>query len=358
MPRHTPRTWFPQNLFFRLTALVLVVMALGMFAGCTPGDRTNQNDIRWGTSAVGSSGHRALVQLAAALNRELDEGSITVLPMPGAIMTMRAYGSGDIDGFYGSDVAFHEWATDSGRFAGSRDSLRRPPIQSFWAFSMEMGIAIRAGDAERIRHWSDLAGRRVFTGPAPWDTRAHLERLFRALDIEHRYADMDLGVVGSQLAAGSLDAFGVYTTGGRALAPWVAEAERVTPITLLAPSTAEEGRLREAGYDVVRIPADIFQTNVGVSEGVFSPFYYGFHLGTGHSADFVYAFLVTVERIAPELAARDPVFTALAEDMAGLQMRGVAGSVRDVQVHPGLARFLRERGKWNSDWDDRIAEGL
>ncbi|MCC5842535.1 MAG: hypothetical protein JJT96_20630 [Opitutales bacterium] len=354
MLRHRfPLFWMPP---FAALAGLAVALAVVLISACAPAGRGERTDIRWGTSAVGSSGHRALVQLAAALNREWEDTSITVLPMAGAIMTMRAYGAGNLDAFYGSDVAFHEWASNSGRFEGTRDSLRRPPVQSFWAFSMEMGLAIRAADAENLRQWSDLSGRRVFTGPAPWDTRAHLERLFRALGVEHRYADMDLGVVGSQLAAGSLDAFGVYTTGRRALAPWVAEAERVTPLRLLAPSADEEARLREAGFEVARIPTAVFQTNVGAAEAVFSPFYYGFHVGTSQSADFVYDFLVTVERLAPNLAALDPVFTVLAADMAGLQRRGVARAVADVPVHPGLARFLRERGQWDSAWDDRIAQ--
>ncbi|MCC5804902.1 MAG: hypothetical protein JJU00_01120 [Opitutales bacterium] len=324
-------------------------------AACGPADRADSDGIRWGTSAVGSSGHRALVQLAAVVNRGMDDADITVLPMPGAIMTMRAYAAGDIDAFYGADIAFHEWATDSGRFEGTRDRLRRPPVQSFWAFSMEMGFAIRAGDRDSIREWRDLANRRVFTGPAPWDTRAHLERLMRTLGAEHRYSEMDLGVVGAQLAAGGIDAFGIYTTDGRAVAPWVAEAERVTDLAILNPSDEEAAALREAGFEIVTVSPTVFQTDVHAPEVTLSPFYYGFHLGTDFSEDFVYRFLTTVEELAPGLAATDPVFTALAEDMAALQRRGVARSAADVEIHPGLARYLRERGQWDTAWDQRVA---
>ncbi len=333
------------------------VPALGVVllsVACDPAERADSGEIRWGTSAVGSSGHRALVQLAAAVNREMDDADITVLPMPGAMMTMRAYGAGDIDAFYGADIAFHEWATDSGRFEGTRDRFGRPPVQSFWAFSMEMGFAIRAADRDAVRAWRDLAGRRVFTGPAPWDTRAHLERLLRVLGTEHRYSEMDLGVVGAQLAAGGIDAFGIYTTGGRGVAPWVAEAERVTDLAILNPSPEEAAALREAGFEIVTVPPSVFQTDVHVPEVVLSPFYYGFHLGTDFSEEFVHRFLTTVEGLAPALAATDPVFTALAEDMAALQRRGVARSADDVEIHPGLARFLRERGQWDAAWDDRV----
>jgi uncharacterized protein len=39
----------------------------------------------------------------------------------------------------------------------------------------------------------------------------------------------------------------------------------------------------------------------------------------------------------------------------GIQRRGVAASVDSVKVHPGLARYLKEKGAWDDAWDDRIA---
>jgi len=333
---------------------LLGVVLLGTSA-CGPGREGGPREIRWGVSAVGSSGHRALVHLAALLNREWEGARVTVLPMPGAIMTMRAYGAGDLEGYYGADIAFHELATDSGRFAGARDRLSRRPVQTFWAYTMEMGFAVRAADAGELNGWSDLAGRRIFTGPGPWDTRAHLERLLAALGVEHRYADIDLGMVGNQLSGGGIDAFGAYTTGGRALAPWVAEAALVADVAVLNPTDEERARLEAAGFEFVTPPPQVLRGMAGGAEAVLSPFFYGFHLGIEIPADDVYALLLVIEAHAAELARVDPVFAALAEDMAELQRRGVARAVADVEVHPGLARYLRERGQWNAAWDVRVA---
>ena len=52
-------------------------------------------DIRWGTGPVGSSGHKALVVLANLLNKEMPEYRISVLPMPGAVMTVKGYATGE-----------------------------------------------------------------------------------------------------------------------------------------------------------------------------------------------------------------------------------------------------------------------
>jgi len=333
----------------------LAGVMLAAAAGAQPA-HAETREIRWGTSAVGSSGHRALVNLAATLNRELEGVDITVLPMPGAIMTVRGYVLGRIDAYYGSDVAFAELAAGARRFEGFRSEMKREPVQSFWAFTMEVGLAIRADDRDEITAWRDLSGRPVFTGPRPWDTRAQLERVLAAVGVEHEYVELDLGIVGSQLNAGVIDAFITYTAGEADVSPWVAEAELVADIAILNPSAEEQERLREAGFELVSVAPDVFETDVHVDEIIYSPFFYGFHVGTELSEEEVYRMLVAIEEHAGELAKADAAFTQIARDMPAIQRRGVASAIDDIAVHPGLARYMRERGVWNDAWDPRIAE--
>lgn len=338
--------------------LVLSVILSVFFVGCSDERRSpaETGEILWGTSSVGSSGHRALLALATLLNRESDFYEITVRPMPGAVMTIRNYSSGNLDGFYGADVSFQELAEDSGRFQGYRERMQREPIQSFWAFTMSMGVAIHKRDQDRIKNWSDLSGETVFTGPAPWDTRAHLERLFRTMGVEHRYREVDLGLAGSQLHSGGLDAVGIYITGTSDLAPWVAEMELSTDLVLLNPDAEEIEVLEQAGFERFSAPADLFQTNVQVEEGHFFPFYYGFHLGEDISEEDLYQILLLIEKNGGRLAESDPVFRELAEDMPSLQKRAVERTVSYAKVHPGLARYMRERGVWDDDWNQRVAQ--
>ena len=81
-------------------------------------------DIKWGTGPVGSSGHKALVVLADLLNKEMPEFRITVLPKPGAVATVKGFATGDINGYYGSDVALKEFAEDDGRFKGFKANVK------------------------------------------------------------------------------------------------------------------------------------------------------------------------------------------------------------------------------------------
>ena len=46
----------------------------------------------------------------------MPELRINVLPYPGAVGTVKGFATGEIDGYYGSDVALKELANNSGRF--------------------------------------------------------------------------------------------------------------------------------------------------------------------------------------------------------------------------------------------------
>jgi TRAP-type uncharacterized transport system substrate-binding protein len=42
--------------------------------------------------------------------------------------------------------------------------------------------------------------------------------------------------------------------------------------------------------------------------------------------------------------------------MPAMQKKGVQSSIDLVPVHPGLAKYMRERGVWDAKWDSRIAQ--
>jgi len=342
---------------FLTSAIGGAAMALAFgLADVKPAVAQDKTQIRWATSAIGSSGHRALVALATLLNREMPEYEITVLPTPGAAATVRGFSAGQFDGYYGADVAYHEIANKSGRYRNFDPDAGKELVQSFWTFTLENGLGISAAKRDRYSGWRDLSGQNVFTGPAPWDTRAALERALAALDVGHKYVELDLGIAGSALQEGQIEGFLVYTTGELSPAPWVTEAMLTTEVAILNPSDEEIGLLRKAGIEVVRVSTKPFETDVGIDEAVFVPIFYGFHLGLDIPEDDVYRMLTIVEEHVQELAESDSGFKQLADDMLEMQRRGIASVPDSVRIHPGLARFLRERDAWNEAWDDRVAD--
>jgi TRAP-type uncharacterized transport system substrate-binding protein len=233
------------------TAIAAVALA-GMTASAA-WSQAQPKDLRWGTPPVGTSGHKALVALSAVLNKQMPEYRISVLPNAGAVATVKGFATNELDGFFGSDVAFHELAGDRARFKGFKAHIKRQPVQSFWSQTLEVGLAVKAANKDKYKGWRDLAGKRIFTGPLPFDTRAHTERGLNALGVKFNYVQVDLATAGSQLESGAIDAITIYTSSERAPPPWLAEASLATDWAVLNPSAAEIAELKSKGLSVVAV---------------------------------------------------------------------------------------------------------
>ncbi|MGH6904472.1 MAG: TAXI family TRAP transporter solute-binding subunit [Geminicoccaceae bacterium] len=338
-------------------ALVSLAVAW-LVMGTTAPSAQEVTEIRWGTSAVGSSGHRALTTLANLLNEEMDGYQVIVQPTPGAIVSVKGFATGEFEGYYGADIAFYELANNISRFEGFQASIEKQPVQSFWAFTVEVGLGVHASQRENFAQWTDLSGQRLFTGPRPWDTRAQIERALEALGVEHEYVDVDLSTAGSLLESGQITGFLIYTNAEATTAPWIIETSLMTDWAIVNPSEEELARLHEAGFASTEVTnaAEVFQEDSGGAEqAILLPFYYGFHVGLEVPEEDVYRMLQIIDENAAELAQADAGFAQIAEDMPGMQVRGVTSSVDLVPIHPGLARYMREKGVWNPEWDSRIA---
>ncbi|MCC7487132.1 MAG: hypothetical protein IT529_19340 [Burkholderiales bacterium] len=336
----------------RVSALVLAVIAASWSAAAL----AQVKEIPWGTSAVGSAGHKALVVFADMLNREMPKYRVTVQPTPGAIVSVKGYATGQFEGYYGSDIAFYEMANDIKRFKGFKASIKRQPVQSFWVFTTDMGMAVHARDKGKYKSWHDLVGKALFTGNPPWDTRAQLERAFEALGIKYEYRQVDLSAAGSLLQSGRIDGFGLYSNGEASVPPWIAEASLATDWAAVNPSAAEVATLRKAGFAVIEVKPEVFKRDVHTDKVVLLPFYYGFHVGLEVPEDDVYQMLKVVEKNVGGLAKADASYAQIAKDMAGFQRRGIESAVNFVPIHPGLAKYMREKGAWDAKWDARVAK--
>jgi TRAP-type uncharacterized transport system substrate-binding protein len=109
-------------------------------------------------------------------------------------------------------------------------------MQSFWSNTIEVSLAVHARNKDKIKKWADLGGKRVFTGPLPFDVRAQLERALAALNIKFTYVQIDLAAAGSQLESGAIDAMNIYTGGEKAPPPWLAEASLAADWAALNPA--------------------------------------------------------------------------------------------------------------------------
>src|SRR5690625_2416050 len=292
------------------------VVAIGLGGGLmlSPVAAQEAQELRWATSSVDSAGHRALVSLSQALNKNMDEISITVMPTPGAAASVRGFAAGEFDGYYGADVAFHEIAGDTGRYKGFEEGDNEL-LQSFWAYTLEMGLGVRADDIDEFEGWRSLQGRPVFTSPAPWDTRAALERAMDILEVDHEYVELDTGLAGQSLENGTIDAISIYTAGEKSAAPWVQEALMTIDVHVLNPSDDEIAELEEAGIQVVRVSSESFDNAIGADEAILVPFYYGFHVGMNVDEDTVYRMLEVIEENIDDIVSSAPGLSQLQDDL-------------------------------------------
>ncbi len=340
-----------------LTAAAFAAAALTLTAPPNAASAQTPKDIRWGTGPIGSVGQKALVVLANLLNKEMPQYRITVLPMPGAVMSVKGFATESIDAYYGSDDALREFASDTGRFKGFKSSVKREPVQSMWLFTIDVGLGIKASNRDKIKKWTDLSGKKVYTGPLPFDTRLHLENAMKAVGVHHIYTQVDLSTVGSQLDSGSIDATIVYYGGGIMPAPWLSQASLAVDWTGLNPSPDELTKLKKAGFPINEVDSKTISKNdIHVKKLTLLPFFWGFDIGMNMSADDVYKMLTIVDKHADELAKIDGDFVQIAHgQFAAFNKRALEGTWNLVPIHPGLAKFLKEKGQWDSKWDSKVA---
>ncbi len=339
----------------RTMAAIAVASLLG---GASAAAWSAPKDIRWGTGPVGSSGGKALVVLASVLNKAMPELRISVLPTPGAVTTVKGYATGEFDGYYGSDVALKELKADSGRFKGFRPNIKQPLIQSLWCYTLDVGLAIKASDRDSIKKWEDLSGKEVYTGPLPFDTRRQLENAMAAVGVHHIYKQVDLSTVGSQLNSGSIRGMTIYAAGGKTPPPWIAQASLAVDWAALNPSPDELAKLKAAGFTIEQVDPDNFhKKDIYVKRVVLLPFYWGFDLGHILSADEMYKMLTVIEAHADELAKLDPSFRQISGGkMAAFQKQALESTWDLVPIHPGLAKYMKAKGVWDSKWDANVAK--
>ncbi len=309
---------------------------------------TSKLRLRWGTASVGSAGYTALALVADIINKYMPEVEITVIPTAGAVASIKQYSAGDLEGCYASDPSFKEFYTLTGRFAGFKPG--RYPAQTFWVYTLEVGIAISKKNANKYKSWSDLNGTKMFTGPVGWDVGVILREMLDALNIKYQHVELDFNMIGDALEKGTIEATIIYTSSRSSLPDWAKQLELSTDIVILNPSPEEIKKLEKAGFVIVEVDAkSVFTRDVGVSKMYARAFFYGFHTGVEVPEEIVYKMLKTLEAHANELAQLHPMFKDLAADFAGFQAKAVKANA-NIPVHPGLARYLKEKGLWNDAW--------
>jgi len=352
----------------RLLLALAAILIAGLIVGCaqeqtpaketkTPTEAQTPKTWRWGTADPGSYGYRVISGIIDSIKGDVPGYEFSINPYSSTTAAIKGFCKKEVESVYLADLGAHKLYGFTGPFEGFESEVKQMPVQTFWAYTMETFLLTTKENADKIKSWNDLDGQPVFMTPSGYMNHLNLRRAFTALGIEPQHVEVDSKFVCKALEEGTIVATGLYTTAGVSLPTWGQELTisckgKLVPIKM----TSEEiQKIESAGYQVVEVDlskvTDISDTANAV------PFYFGYHASVNMPEDAVYNLLKAVEKNSDKLAQVDPGLKKMASNVAEFQVGGIKSADPSViPIHPGLAKYLKEKGLWESEWDKYIAK--
>jgi hypothetical protein len=216
---------------------------------------------------------------------------------------------------------------------------------------METHILTLPENKDKFRSWEDLNGKKIYMTKAGYMNNINIHRAMEdicGLDITH--VEVDMSKVADALRAGTIDATAAYTTALVSLAGWIKVLDVSSPLQGVNPTPEQIKKITAAGFTPEKIDIKkAYTRDLGVDELYGVPFFFGYHHGLSFPAEGVYKALKVFEAAGPEMIKLDPGFGPLAKDFAGFQVKGIK-SIPEIPIHPGLAKYLKEKGLWDPAW--------
>lgn len=327
-----------------------VSIAAALMLAVAPAEAQQQKPLRFTTTPVGSFGYKVAASLGKIAEQALGgQYAARVAPYTSPTVAMKAAMAGEGEIAFTADVAMSEFRDRVGGFRGYQPA-KSDLAHTWYAYSMQSMIAVAAKNADRFKCWKDFSGKPVFFTPVGFMNWLNFERIFKALGYDFNHVPVNVRSNADALDAGTIAGSVVYTTAGRELAPYWKETELKIDLAVVNPCADEVAKLRASGLTVADIdPKAAFGKDVGPKtlQGVSMVF--GFNARLDLPDDVVYKLVDSLYEKRDELAKMQPALSALARDFVGMQVQGISANPT-MPVHPGLARFLKERNAWNAKW--------
>ena len=341
---------FKARVGYSFAVLAAAIAAVFAFSAIDPAYAAERKSIRLGTSQVGTYGYKVSAQLAVVLEKGLGgEYTVTVNPYPSPTVAMKALMNGEAEISYTADVGMTQFVNNEGAFKGFVPT--KPKIVHTWyAYPMESFMMVLASKGNLYKSLADFSGKPVFYTPAGFMNWLNFERIFKALGYQFKHVQIGVASQADALQAGTIIGAVAYTTGGLSLPSYWRETELRIDLKIINPSPDEVKKLTAANLAPMEIdPKKVFSKDVGVKTILGVPLLFGYNVRADMPEDLVYKMVTTFYNQREELVKGDPGFGPLARDFVGMQARGINANPT-APVHPGLAKFLKEKKAWNDKW--------
>ncbi len=310
----------------------------------------NRKMLRWATGPVGSYGYSIATSIAK-LTEQMFNGEywVSVNPYPSTTLSMRAAMDGNGEIAYTADIGMSQFHRRTGGF--TKYNPRKAGIGHTWyAYPMELMIAVLASTAGRFKCWRDFSGQPVYFTNAGFMHWLNWQRVFTVLGYNFKHLQIDLATNTRSLQAGTIVGSAIYTTAGHSLADYWRGTEGRLDLKIINPCPDEIERLKAAGLSVVSVdPKAAFTRNSGLGPLLGVPILFGYNARLDMPEDVIYRLIRKLYDEKDKLANANPGFVPMARDFVGMQVNGISANP-EMAVHPGLARFLKEHKAWNDKW--------
>jgi TRAP-type uncharacterized transport system substrate-binding protein len=330
--------------------LGLTVVLVSAFA--LPGPAEAQKQMwRWGCSNPGAYGYRVSAFMSDYLRRGMPDYDVTVYPYVSTTANIKGFLVGELESTYSAEPGLRALYSFKKPFKGFEPNVKQMPVQSLWSYTMETHILILPKNKDKFRTWEDLNGKKIYMTKAGYMNHINIFRAMKDINgLKIKHVEVDMSKVADALRAGTIDATAAYTTALVSLAGWIKVLDVSSPLQGVNPTPAQIKKLTAAGFTPAKINMKkAYTRDLGVDELYGVPFYFGYHHGLNFPAEGVYKALKVFEAAGAEMVKLDAGFGPLAADFAGFQVKGIQ-SIPEMPVHPGLARYLKEKGLWDPAW--------
>jgi TRAP-type uncharacterized transport system substrate-binding protein len=337
--------------------LGLTVVLISAFA--LPGVAAEKQMLRWGAPNPGSYYYKASAFMADFLRRGVPDYDLTIYPYASTTANIKSFLVGDLESVYAAEPGFGKLYSFIKPFKGFEPNVKKMPVQGLWLYTMETHILTLPKNKDKFRSWQDLDGKKIYMTKSGYMNHINIFRAMTDINgLKIKHVEVDMTKVADALRAGTIDATAAYTTATVSLAGWIKVLDVASPLQGVNPTPEQIKKLTAAGFTPAKINMKkAYTRDLGVDELYGVPFYFGQHFGLDFPEEAVYKLIKVLEKSAGDLAKLEAGFGPLAKDFAGFQVLGIK-SIPQVPVHPGLAKYLKEKGLWDPAWNIATKETI
>jgi TRAP-type uncharacterized transport system substrate-binding protein len=286
---------------------------------------------------------------------------IYVYPYVATADSLKEFAKGNLDVSFVGDLLLIDWYTNGEAFGflkGILQVAKSNVTQMIWTHQTWAHIVVPAAKAGQYKCWADLNGKKGFLTPLGWATHINIRRALSAVGVNVTHVELPLSgaKIKEALDRGEID-FVVSYPSGLALGPWAAELEMLMDLAVVNPCPDEVEKIRAAGIPLITFDAsDFYKRNKGMGKIIATENFFGWGAPPEIPEEVVYNMIVAIDKWIEEYAKISPELGLAAKwGFAKFQAHVVEVlAYYKIPVHPGLAKYLKEKGLWNPAWDPLV----